>query len=210
MSFAQDLRASVLQAAMQGKLTGQLKTDTPVSELLNKMNIKPKFNEDGIAPDSWEWVEMQDIVTLEKGTKIENKKLPYLEARYLRTGTDAKMYTSGEFVAKGTNVILVDGENSGEVFLVPEDGYMGSTFKVLSINKEMNKDFILQILLFYKETFRQSKKGSAIPHLNKKLFKEIMVAVPPIEEQKRIVRRIEEIMKHIDELEAIEEELKKL
>ena len=210
MSFAQDLRASVLQAAMQGKLTGQLKTDTPVSELLNKMNIKPKFNEDGIAPDSWEWVEMQDIVTLEKGTKIENKKLPYLEARYLRTGTDAKMYTIGEFVAKETNVILVDGENSGEVFLVPEDGYMGSTFKVLSINKEMNKDFILQILLFYKETFRQSKKGSAIPHLNKKLFKEIMVAVPPIEEQKRIVRRIEEIMKHIDELEAIEEELKKL
>ena len=38
MSFAQDLRASVLQAAMQGKLTEQLETDTSVSELL--ANIK--------------------------------------------------------------------------------------------------------------------------------------------------------------------------
>ena len=158
MAFAKDLRASVLQAAMQGKLTEQLETDTPVSELLSKMNIKSKYNDDGIVPDSWQWVEMQDIVKLEKGKKTENQRLPYLEARYLRTGNDAKIYTNGEFVAKGTNVILVDGENSGEVFLVPEDGYMGSTFKVLSINKEMDKDFILKVLLFYKDIFRQSKK----------------------------------------------------
>ena len=65
------------------------------------MNIKSKLNEDGTAPDSWEWVEMQDIVTLEKGTKIENKKLPYLEARYLRTGNDAS-YAVSNIVSKST------------------------------------------------------------------------------------------------------------
>ena len=43
MAFAKDLRASVLQAAMQGKLTEQLETDTPVSELLNKMNLNIGF-----------------------------------------------------------------------------------------------------------------------------------------------------------------------
>ena len=42
MAFAKDLRASVLQAAMQGKLTEQLETDTPVSELLS--DIKAEKN----------------------------------------------------------------------------------------------------------------------------------------------------------------------
>ena len=42
MAFAKDLRASVLQAAMQGKLTEQLETDTPVSELLADISTKTK------------------------------------------------------------------------------------------------------------------------------------------------------------------------
>ena len=46
--------------------------------------------------------------------------------------------------------------------------------------------------------------------LNNDSIRNLLIPLPPIEEQKRIVRRIEEIMKHIDELEAIEEELKKL
>ena len=50
MSFAQDLRASVLQAAMQGKLTEQLTTDTPVSELLadikSEKHLSDKYNVD--------------------------------------------------------------------------------------------------------------------------------------------------------------------
>ena len=40
MAFAKDLRASVLQAAMQGKLTEQLATDTPVSELLAEIKAE--------------------------------------------------------------------------------------------------------------------------------------------------------------------------
>ena len=96
--------------------------------------------------------------------------------------------TKGKFVRKDDNIILVDGENSGEVFAVPCDGYMGSTFKQLWISEHVDKDFVLSIILFYKSMLRNSKKGAAIPHLNKELFYNIIVGLPPLNEQQRIVR----------------------
>ncbi len=96
-------------------------------------------------------------------------------------------------VYKNDNIILVDGENSGEVFTVPCDGYMGSTFKQLWISRQVDKVFVLLIILFYKSMLRNSKKGAAIPHLNKELFYNIIVGVPPILEQKRITNRVSEL-----------------
>ena len=87
--------------------------------------------------------------------------------------------------------MLVDGENSGEVFIVPQDGYMGSTFKQLWISSPMHEPYVLAFLQFYKETLRNSKKGAAIPHLNKELFYGLIIGIPPFQEQKRIVQKIE-------------------
>ena len=114
---------------------------------------------------------MHNIAWLEDGEKIHNKELPYLDARTLRGKQPPLMITKGELVNKGTNVILVDGENSGEVFEVPYNGYMGSTFKVLKVSKHIEKGYIKIILDFYRNLFRENKTGAAIPHLNKKLFK---------------------------------------
>ena len=86
--------------------------------------------------------------------------------------------------------MLVDGENSGEVFIVPQDGYMGSTFKQLWISPSMYAPYVLAFIQFYKGTLRNSKKGAAIPHLNKELFYGLVVGIPPLQEQKRIVQKI--------------------
>ena len=59
------------------------------------------------------------------------------------------MHESGRFVKRGDNVILVDGENSGEVFMVTHDGYMGSTFKQLWISSRMYTPYVLDFILFY-------------------------------------------------------------
>lgn len=99
----------------------------------------------------------------------------------------------GKFVSKGNNIILVDGENSGEVFTVPIDGYMGSTFKQLWVSESMNLQYVLFVIRFYKDILRNSKKGAAIPHLNKQLFYNIIVGIPPIEEQARIVAKINQL-----------------
>ena len=45
----------------------------------------------------------------------------------------AKTLTSGKYVTANSLLILVDGENSGEVFRTSIDGYQGSTFKQLSL-----------------------------------------------------------------------------
>lgn len=108
------------------------------------------------------------------------------------------MIEQGRFVYKGDNIILVDGENSGEVFTVPVDGYMGSTFKQLWVSKTMNLHYVLFVIRFYKEMLRNSKKGAAIPHLNKQLFYNIIVGIPPIDEQARIVAKVNHLLQLSD------------
>ena len=95
----------------------------------------------------------------------------------------------GRLVYKDDNIILVDGENSGEVFIVPQDGYMGSTFKQLWISSSLYKAYVLAFIQFYKETLRNSKRGAAIPHLNKDLFYGLIIGIPPLQEQRRIVQK---------------------
>ena len=87
-------------------------------------------------------------------------------------------------------MILVDGENSGEVFRTPIDGYQGSTFKQLSINNNMNIEYVLQVINLHRKILRENKVGSAIPHLNKKLFKSIEMPIPPYKEQQKIIETI--------------------
>ena len=137
---------------------------------------------------------MHNVAWLKDGEKHINEELPYLDARTLRGKQQPLMTTKGEIVNKGINVILVDGENSGEVFEVPYRGYMGSTFKVLKVNKHIEKGYVKIILDFYKNLFRENKTGSAIPHLNKKLFKNLIVALPPTVEQIRILEKINNIL----------------
>lgn len=101
----------------------------------------------------------------------------------------------GRFVREGDNIILVDGENSGEVFTVPCDGYMGSTFKQLWVSDAMYLPYALDNILFYKDLLKQSKRGAAIPHLNKDVFYSLIIGIPPYEEQVRITERVEMLSK---------------
>ena len=136
-------------------------------------------------PATWELVRLGDICRLVDGEK-RSGAYPCLDAKYLRGKSAATILQTGKFVQVGDNIILVDGENSGEVFSVPVDGYMGSTFKQLWISSELHLPYILHFILFYKEQLRNSKKGAAIPHLNKDIFYNLLVGIPPLKEQYRI------------------------
>ena len=116
----------------------------------------------------------------------------------MRGEREAKTLTSGKYVAANSLLILVDGENSGEVFRTPIEGYQGSTFKQLSINDNMNADYVLQVINLHRKILRENKVGSAIPHLNKKIFRAIEVPIPPYREQQRIVDAINIAFRHLD------------
>lgn len=108
------------------------------------------------------------------------------------------MLNAGKYVGIGSNIILVDGENSGEVFSLPMEGYMGSTFKQLWISSYMYVPYMLNFIRFYKDQLRNSKKGAAIPHLNKDIFYHLVIGIPPFDEQKRIVGRTQQLMKLLE------------
>ena len=147
-------------------------------------------------PYSWSPARLSSICSLIDGEKKEGQQL-CLDAKFLRGKSAGEYQQRGKFVHKGDNIILVDGENSGEVFTVPCDGYMGSTFKQLWVSSIMHLPYVLNYILFYKELLRKSKRGAAIPHLNKEIFYSLIIGIPPYQEQMRIVNRINEIYSKI-------------
>ena len=141
---------------------------------------------------------MQILCSLVDGDKQNGIERTNLDVKYLRGERDAKNLTSGKYVTANSLLILVDGENSGEVFRTPIDGYQGSTFKHLLINGNMNEEYVLQVINLHRKVLRESKVGSAIPHLNKKLFKAIEVPIPPYKEQQRIIKAINNAFMALD------------
>ena len=222
----EQLKKSILQEAIQGKLVPQTAEEGTAKELLEQIKAeKQKLVKEGKLkksalndsvifrgadnkyyeqigsevseielpfeiPSSWSLARLNAVCQLTDGLKATGKQC-LLDAKYLRGKSSGTIVEQGKLVYKGDNIVLVDGENSGEVFIVPQDGYMGSTFKQLWISSSMYEPYILAFIQFYKETLRNSKKGAAIPHLNKELFYGLIIGIPPFQEQKRIVQKIE-------------------
>ena len=228
IQIKEQLKKSILQEAIQGKLVPQIAEEGTAQELLEQIRqekqklvkegkLKKSVLTDSVIykgddnkyyerineqiveielpfeyPNSWVVLRLKDICQLIDGEKRTGKGI-CLDAKYLRGKSSAVVIDKGKFVYAGDNIILVDGENSGEVFSVPQDGYMGSTFKQLWLSSVMWKPYILAFILFYKEELKNSKRGAAIPHLNKELFHNLPIGIPPFAEQQRIAERITEL-----------------
>jgi restriction modification system DNA specificity domain protein len=177
-----------------------------------KQALVPVDEQPYTIPSNWVWTRLGNIVTLDNGEIIDNEELDYFDVKTLRrnsdTGVDVEKKISGRIVEKNDLVILVDGENSGEVFKIPYRGYMGSTFKKLKFNTEEIWNYISMFLRKNKEVFKNNKVGSAIPHLNKKLFKEFEFPLPSLNEQKRIVEKLDFLFEKTKRTKEIIEEIK--
>ena len=228
----EQLKKSILQEAIQGRLVPQIVEDGTAHELLEQIKqekqilvkkgkLKKSALHDSVIfrgddnkyyeqinnqiaqiecdydfPGNWAIARLSTICTLVDGEKKDGQRI-CLDAKYLRGKSTGDYLQKGRFVQKGDNIILVDGENSGEVFTVPCDGYMGSTFKQLWVSSVMYLPYVLNFILFYKELLRKSKRGAAIPHLNKEIFYSLIIGIPPYQEQVRIVNKINEVCSKI-------------
>lgn len=161
-------------------------------------------------PNSWEIARLSTVCQLVDGERTLGALYPVLDAKFLRAKGDVSFSENGKFVSKGTKVILVDGENSGEVFTAPQDGYMGSTFKILWLSSEVYAPYILNFIEFYRIPLKNSKRGAAIPHLDKAMFYHLLLPLPPLAEQKRIVEAINKLTPHLENYNRIETELSEL
>ena len=232
-NIKEQLKKSVLQYAIEGKLVPQDEAEGTAEVLLeqiqkeklklyeeNKLKKKDlehstifkgednkyyekigknvtEIESDYSFPNSWAIARLSAICILTDGEKKEGQNI-CLDAKFLRGKTEGDYLQKGRFVQKGDNIILVDGENSGEVFTIPRNGYMGSTFKKLWVNPVMDLQYVLYFIQLYKDLLRNSKKGAAIPHLNKELFYSLLIGIPPLSEQQRIVNTIQNIFRCIE------------
>ena len=191
-TFITQAKSKILDLAIHGKLVPQNPNDEPAIELLKRIN--PKFEpcdnaHYGNLPLGWQFIELGKVCQLAEGEPKERTEMPYLDVKAMRTGQIVHK-SSGKYVEAGTMLILVDGENSGEIFKTEVAGYQGSTMKVLDIDRNMNEEYVLQFIKLFKKALKENKVGSAIPHLNKKMFRELVIPIPPRNEQTRIVSAI--------------------
>ena len=197
------LKSKILSLAIRGQLVPQDANDEPAEVLLKQIN--PEYKSRGNLhyknlPKGWEVIPIKMVCKLNDGEKKKNVELPYLDVKYFRGKVANTTKKDGKFIPKNTTLILVDGENSGEIFYASREGYQGSTMKILKIEPIVDRMYILHFIKSYQKELKENKVGSAIPHLNKKLFGELQLPLPPLAEQQRIVEQVEKLFKQLDEI----------
>ena len=232
---AQQLKASILQLAIQGKLVPQNPSDEPASDLLKRIKAEkaaliksgklkkekplPPISEDEIPfdiPDSWEWVRLNSITINRDGERIPLSKdiRDSLEKKY-------DYYGASGIIDKVDKYIFHE-----RLLLIGEDGanLLNRTKPIAFIANGLywvnNHAHVLQnlsgVLLDYLCWFinaiplSQYVTGTAQPKMNQENMNKILVPLPPLEEQKRIVAKIEELLPRVAEYGKAETELSNL
>ena len=237
----QDLKNSILQLAVQGKLVEQRAKEGTARELLEQIKLekdqlikdkkikksKPlsEITEDEIPfeiPESWEWVRVNDIFNVKSAMRIhqtdwQSSGIPFFRGRELvqliKTGNvDFDIYISKELYEKNKekggvpskNDILVTAVGTiGKSYIVKgtkpfyyKDAYILCFENIANIYPEYIK-YCLDSPYMQNEIHRDSM-ATTVAQLTIIKANEMLVPFPPLEEQHRIVAKIEEILPYID------------
>lgn len=244
--FPEDMKKSILQMAMQGKLVEQRPEEGTADELYERIvaekaqlikdgKIKkekplPEITEDEIPfeiPSSWKWVRFQEVcAVLTCGYAstpeyvAENIGMPFISAKNIKPYKfmpDDHKYIKRELYDKLTqtccpkkNDILLTrvGAGIGEAAIIDIDMefaiYVSLTLIKLVDYKQLDNRYILYWLNSPIGTDNARKnifgKGASQGNLNVNNVRTFLVPLPPLEEQKRIVAKIEELLPYCDQL----------
>ena len=250
---AQQLRNSILQEAIEGRLVPQDPNDEPASVLLDKIRKeKAKLVKEGKLkkkdleetpisedekpfeiPESWEWVRLSQI------SEIQSSKRVY-ERDYVSFGIP--FYRSKEIgdLSRGENIhteLYITKNHYNELkekYGVPQIGdilitsvgsignfwicdgrefyYKDGNVTQICANPSFDSKYIsffLSSQLFSAQT-KSSVSGTAYNALTIIKLKSIILPLPPLAEQKRIVAKIEELLPKVEEYGKAQEALNKL
>jgi type I restriction enzyme S subunit len=166
--------------------------------------IKKIHTED--LPDSWELVPLGEFVENEKGKKPKQESkekspefnLPYIDIQAFEEGI-IKSWTNGEgcrLCHEDDFLMVWDGSRSG---LVGKgvNGALGSTLVRINFPGIFN-DYAYYFLQSKFAEINSRAKGVGIPHVDPNLLWNYGFPIPPLNEQKRIVAKIEELFSELD------------
>lgn len=229
--LAKELRGAVLEAAMSGKLTTQLDSDSPVS--INEISSNEECPFD--IPESWRFVYLGDMFNIRSARRVHESDwrqegVPFYRAREVvrlaKEGhVDNDLYIDEalyELYKKSSGVpkegdLLVSGVGTlGATYIVrAADRFYYKDASVLCFENTNNQNpFFAKMMLeapyMVKQIYDPSAFGTTVATLTMKRANSFIVALPPVEEQRRIVARVEELMEKIDEYEKLENKLVEL
>ena len=205
----QKLRELILQLAVQGKLVPQDSDDEPAAVLLEKIkstnqNIKKPFskiNEDENLcelPKSWKWVRLGEIITLEYGKNLPKSKRNQ-SGKYPVYGSNGIVGYHDKFLTKEFAIIVGRKGSAGALNISSEPSWTTDVSYFIIPPDGMILNFIFVLL----KSLKLDKLGKGIkPGLNRNEAYELIVSLPPYEEQHRIVAKVDQLMALCDELEA--------
>ena len=245
---AQQLRNSILQEAIEGRLVPQDPNDEPASVLLERIReekrrlvkegkLKKKdLEETPISedekpfeiPNSWEWCRIGSIFNHASGKQqsSNNKKVGTLK-KYITTSNlywdrfelDVlkEMYFTDEELKtctaqKGDLLVCEGGAGYGRSAIWSFDYDICLQNHVHRLRPYVIGicKYVYYIIYLLKESNRLASVGTAMPGLSANRLKEIMVPLPPLAEQKRIVAKIEELLPKVEEYGKAQNALDKL
>lgn len=224
-AFPDDIKASLLQAAMQGKLTKQLPEDGNAEDLLIKIKAeKEKLIAEGkikkqkplapimddeipfSIPENWRWVRLDEIANSMSAGKDKPKDFkkekdeshPYPVIANGVTNDGILGYTGKPTAPK--NTLTVAGRGTIGFSLFREYEYCPIVrLIVVDLSSRVDPRFVQLVM----QAFPEESLGTSIPQLTVPMLRPKLVPLPPLAEQKRIVERLDTLMQNINVVEDL-------
>ncbi|WP_433947914.1 restriction endonuclease subunit S [Bacillus tropicus] len=226
----QQLRTAILSLAMKGKLVPQDETEEPASILVERIKkekeqlIKEKKikkekpllqitdeEKSFELPNGWEWIRLKEIVELLNGRAykkyelLSEGKTPVLRVGNLFTNPswyysdleleENKYCDNGDLLYAWSASFGPRIWNGGKVI------YHYHIWKI-NVYGNIDKEYLYYMLLKDVNDIKNITTGSTMIHVTKERMEKRVFPLPPLNEQKRIVEKINQLLLLCDELEA--------
>ena len=170
-------------------------------------------------PDDWRWAYVGDIFRHNAGKALNAKDTAGTKRKYLTTSnvyTDhfeldnlREMYYTDDEVEKCSvqkgDLLVLEGGDCGRTALwdLDESYCIQNHLHRLRLFGEGNIKYFFYLLSFYKDAGYTKGKGIAIQGLSANALHHIVIPIPPVEEQARIVDKLDQLLPLCEQLEKM-------
>ena len=203
----QELKASILQMAIQGKLVEQSPSEAVPENIAANALVRNCEDIPFEIPDTWCWCYLEDIATLHNGRAykkpemLRSGKYPLLRVGNLFT-SDTWYYSDMElepekYCDNGDLLYAWSASFGPHVWNGGKVIYHYHIWKVELRDPQM-RDYLYWALAAQTDAIKRRGHGLTMIHITKAGTEKMLIPVPPVAEQKRIVAKIEELLPLID------------
>ena len=209
-------KSKILDLAIHGKLVPQNPTDEPASKLLKRINPKAEITCDNghyqKLPEGWCECCFDDIFNIKMGQSPNGSSINHQQGVEFHQGKilfgdkylkQSNMFTDAPTkLATPNSLLLCVRAPVGVVNITQREICIGRGLCSLKPNAAINLDYAYYALTTYQSDFETKSTGSTFKAISGSLIRNEVFALPPLQEQYRIVTKIEEIFAQLDAIEA--------